>query len=108
LIEKDICKEEVTENYDLVLAHLLLGEATTWGNSFKSLLERLLNINKEYIIIVDFKEDSSIDYDYLEQLCLSKNYEILSKIEISKREPQNFKNFIGKNYIGYCIRTNCK
>jgi hypothetical protein len=56
------------------------------------------------MIIVDFKEDNSIDYDYLEQLCLSNNYEIISKIEFPKKEPQDFKDFIGKNYIGYCIK----
>ncbi len=106
LIEKDICKDDITKEYDLVLAHLLLGEALTWGNSYQDLLNKLLRIKTKYFVIVDFKEDHSIDYQYLEKLCLDNNYKIVYKMEIPKKDPQVFKNFIGKNYIGYYIVKN--
>lgn len=103
LIEMDIVKDSITKKYDLVLAHLLLGEALKFGNNFKSLFDKLLEIETKYIIIVDIKEDISIDYEYLEDK-LNKNYKILTKIEIKKNNSQNFDDFIAQNYIGYVIK----
>ena len=102
LIEKDIVKDTITKKYDLVLAHLLLGEALTWGNTVEELLDNLLNIETKYLIIVDIKEDVSIDYEYLEAT-INKKYKIIKKEEIRKEEPQVFKNFISKNYVGYVV-----
>ena len=102
LIEKDIVKDKITKKYDLVLAHLLLGEALTWGNTVEELLDNLLNIETKYLIIVDIKEDVSIDYEYLEAT-INKKYKIIKKEEIRKEEPQVFKNFISKNYVGYVV-----
>lgn len=102
LYEKDIVKDKIDKKYDLVLAHLLLGEATMWGNSFKDLLNNLLSIDTKYLIIVDIKEDPSIDYEYLEKEL--NNYIIIKKEEIEKKEPQVFTNFISKNYVGYLIK----
>lgn len=104
LIEKDICKDKITKKYDLVLAHLLLGESITWGNTFENLLQSLLNIKTKYLIIVDYKEDSTIDYNYLNKYLKDNNYEIISVIEQLKENPQMFNNFEGKTYIGYVIK----
>jgi len=101
LIEKDICRDKIEKEYDLVLAHLLLGEALKWGNSFEDLLQKLLDIKTKNLIIVDFKEDPSIDYHYFEKRCLDNNYQIIYKIECSKKVPQIFEDFVGRNYIGY-------
>lgn len=75
-----------------------------WGNTYKEVLKSLFEIDSDYVIIVDFKEDPIIDYDYLENFCYNNKYKILSKITVPKNNPQQFKNFIGKTYIGYCIK----
>ena len=103
LKEKDICKDDITEKYDLVLAHLLLGEANKWGNNFNDLLLKLSNINSKYLIVYDLKEDTSIDYNYLEQT-LDEKFTIVAKEEIDKNEPQAFEGFIGKTYIAYLLK----
>ena len=104
LYEKDITKDTMTGHHDLVLAHLLLGEATKWGNNLKELLNKLLEINSKYFIIVDYKEDPTIDYKYLEEL-LNSNFNIIKKLEITKNIPQKFNEFIGENYVGYIIKN---
>jgi len=100
IIEMDICKEVIFKKYDVVLAHLLLGEAEKWGNSFEELFTRLVNIECEYLIILDYKEDPSIDYHYLE-VVLKDKFELITQGEITKSQPQEFKRFIGKTYIAY-------
>lgn len=103
LIELDLCKDKINETYDLVLAHLLLGEATKFGNDFKDLLHNLLQINSKYFIIYDFLEDDTIDYRYMENYLLENGFNVIKKILFKKIEEQQFSNFIGKNYIGYLI-----
>jgi hypothetical protein len=102
-VEYDLCKCDITKKYDLVVAHLLLGEALTWGNTFEKLLDSLFSITSKYYLIYDFLEDLSVKYDYLETYINNNNYEIIFKDTIKKEEPQTFKNFIGKNYICYII-----
>lgn len=104
LVEKNLCKDTITKKYDLVLAHLLLGEASKWENELSVLLEKLLNIDSEYFIIIDFHEDVTIDYNYLEQCLLNKNFKIITKETIEKKEPQIFDNFVGRTYVGYLIK----
>lgn len=104
IIEKDICKDTITKQYDLVLAHLLLGESIKWGNTFEDVFKSLININKQYLIIVDFKEDPTVNYEYLNKYLNENNYEIISIIEQCKTLPQKFTHFMGKTYIGYVIR----
>ena len=98
----DIVKNHVVKEYDLVLAHLLLGEAEKFGNNFEVLLEKLLEIKTKYLIIIDIKEDPSVDYSYLERE-INQKYKIIAKCEIKKEHPQQFENFISKNYVGYVI-----
>lgn len=64
----------------------------------------MLNIKTKYLIIVDYKEDSTIDYNYLNKYLKDNNYEIISVIEQLKEIPQTFSNFEGKTYIGYIIK----
>lgn len=104
LIELDICTNQIKKEYDLVLAHLLLGEALKWNNKFQVLLDNLLNIKSRYYIIYDFLEDPSIDYAYLENYLNINNYKIILKREFRKQEEQIFQDFVGKNYVCYLIR----
>lgn len=102
LIEMDIVKDSIVNKYDLVLTHLLLGEASKFGNEFRRLFEKLLEIETKYLVIVDIKEDTSIDYAYLEDK-LNQRCKVLAKLEINKNTPQKFEDFIAKNYVGYII-----
>lgn len=102
LKEIDICKGTINEKYDLVLAHLLLGEAIKWGNSVKNLLDKLLNIDSKYFIIFDFLEDDCINYNDLEKI-FNDNFKTIYKSQIAKTNPQVFDTFIGKNYIAYLL-----
>jgi trans-aconitate methyltransferase len=62
LKEVDIRNLDETEKSDIVLAHLLLGEATLFGNTFDDVLSSLFSINSDYLAIVDVLEDSEVDY----------------------------------------------
>ena len=103
LIEKDICKDELDKSYNLVLAHLLLGEATKWGNTVEELIDKLLSIQSNYFIIFDIKEDPTIDYKRLEKR-FQQNFIIIKKEEILKENPQEYDDFIAKTYIAYLIK----
>jgi hypothetical protein len=104
LRELDIVKQEITKGYDLVLAHLLLGEVTKWGNKFSDLLKRLLEINARYFVILDLKEDPEVDYNYLAEYIKDSNkFELVYQGEIEKEEPQDFGTFIGKTYIAFLV-----
>ena len=46
--ERDICDTPVPAHYDLVVAHLLLGEASKFGNAFQDLLQNLFSIQSRY------------------------------------------------------------
>ena len=106
LIEMDICKEKIDKKYDLVLAHLLLGEATKFGNKSEDMIDKLLNIDTKYILILDFLEDNSINYDYLYKTISKKGYKILDEKEFKKIEEQDFKYFIGKTYKALLVQKN--
>lgn len=103
LIEKDICKDELDKSYNLVLAHLLLGEATKWGNTVEELTDKLLSIQSNYFIIFDIKEDATIDYKRLEKR-FQQNFIIIKKEEILKENPQEYDDFISKTYIAYLLK----
>jgi len=105
LMEMDICQNKITKSYDLVMAHLLLGEATKFGNKVKDLLEQILDIDSKYFIILDIKEDKAIDYKELVDMINNKNKTIIKQQTFPKREPQEFRNFVGLNYVGYVIKN---
>lgn len=104
LTEKDICKDYIDKEYDLILAHLLLGEAAKWGNKFKDLLANLIKIKCKYLIIYEIKEDPSIDYKTIETT-LSNKFAIIKKEEISKKFPQEYEKFTSRTYIAYLFKA---
>lgn len=95
LKEIDIQDYKQTEKFDIVLSHLLLGEATKFANnSFESVLEALLNINTKYLIIIDIENDPDIDFELVLNE-VSKVGEIKKRVKVDK-------------YIGYFIEIDNK
>ena len=104
LCEKDICNNDINKNYDLVLSHLLLGESNMFNHTFIDFLTSLLNINSKYFLIYDYKENPTVDYVYLFDYIKDHDFEYIDSNTYEKREPQEFENFIVKNYCAYFIR----
>lgn len=64
LVEVDITNFESKHKFDIVLAHLLLGEATKFGNNtFEGVLDALLNIKTDFFVVADIKDDPDVDFD---------------------------------------------
>lgn len=62
LREIDIRNLDEKKKFDIVLAHLLLGESKLFGNTFDDVLSSLFSTNTDYLAIVDVLEDLDIDY----------------------------------------------
>lgn len=100
LIEKDICKEIPKDKYDLVLCHLLFGEATKFGNSVEDMIDKVFSIQSGYILVVDYLEDDDINFLKLINTADEKGYRVI-KEEVYKKEFEvKYDTFIGKNYTG--------
>lgn len=90
LEEADITAFEPGHRFDIVLAHLLLGEATKFGNNtFDGILDALLDIETEFLVVVDIKDDPDVDFD----LFLDKVNQLGTIITTSSVDK----------YIGYVI-----
>ncbi len=103
LIEWDICKEPVKTHYDLAVSHLLLGEAAKFGNPFEDLFLSLVSVCTKYLIVIDYLEDTSINYNFMERYFEDNNYEIIDKVIIENKEPQDFTGFTGYHNVGYLL-----
>lgn len=90
LKEIDIQSVNSKEGFDIVLAHLLLGEATKFaGNTFEGVLKALLKIKTKYLIIIDIANDPDVNFDLVFDE-LSKIGDIKKKVKVAK-------------YIGYLV-----
>lgn len=66
LREVDIHEFDTTEQFDIVLAHLLLGEAVKFSKEpFGKMLETLFSIDTKYLAIIDVLDDPQVDYRLL-------------------------------------------
>ena len=66
LRELDIQELEPERSFDIVLAHLLLGEAAKFGgNTFENVLHALFKIRTRYLVIVDVLDDPEVKYGML-------------------------------------------
>lgn len=66
LRELDIQELEPERSFDIVLVHLLLGEATKFGgNTFEDVLYALFKIKTRYLMIVDVLDDPEVKYGML-------------------------------------------
>jgi hypothetical protein len=62
LKEIDIRNLDQKQKFDIVLAHLLLGEAKKFGNTFDGVLDSLFKVKSDRLVIVDVLEDPDVDY----------------------------------------------
>lgn len=100
LIEKDICKDIIEEKFDLILCHLLFGEAIKFYNTVESMSNKVFSLDSKYILVIDYLEDPDIDFKLLINIAKDKGYNISKKEVFEKEIHENYNNFIGKNYIG--------
>lgn len=104
LIEKDICGDTVIREYDLVIAHLLLGEAAKFGNTFEDLLEKVITMKYKYLIIIDYLEDPAVKENDIIKVCEKYNLTIIYKSYFTNQEPQSWEDFVGVHNFGYLIK----
>ncbi|PJE81257.1 hypothetical protein COU58_03430 [Candidatus Pacearchaeota archaeon CG10_big_fil_rev_8_21_14_0_10_32_42] len=63
LKEVDIKNFDPIKKFDVVLAHLLLGEATKFNkNKFDEILDSLFKIKSKFIVIIDVFDDPEVNY----------------------------------------------
>ena len=103
VMEQDLCETPVTAHYDLVVAHLLLGEASKFGNTFQNLLQHVLSIQSRYYIIIDYLEDPKVDADAIRTYCESADLKVRKYICAETEEPQVWVDFIGVHNFGFLI-----
>lgn len=104
LIEKDICGESVVKEYDIIIAHLLLGEAAKFGNAFEDLLEKVVTMKYKYLIIIDYLEDPAVKEKGIIDMCEKYHLNIVYKSYVTNEKPQVWKNFVGTHNFGYLIK----
>jgi len=110
--ETDICVTAFKRKYDLCCAHLTLGEAQLFGNSFENLFHHIMDINAKYFLFVDILEDPSVHFRYLEQWLKEKGYKILKKKKFKNPNPEHYPKvkhdkykleFDSKHYLAYLV-----
>ncbi len=101
----DLCEESFIQCYDVVVAHLLLGEAEKFGHTFEELFLRLTYIRCKYLIVIDYVEDPVINLNYIENIFHTSKYRILKKVQLQTPIPYEGDNFIGKTNFGYLVTT---
>lgn len=104
VIEKDICGDTVFKEYDLIIAHLLLGEAAKFGNSFEALLEKLLTMKYKYLIIIDYLEDPAVNENDIVEMCAKYDRIIVCRSVLSNEKPQVWESFTGVHNFGHLIK----
>lgn len=104
VLERDICKSSFEEPYDLVVAHLLLGEAGKFGNTFENILTSLLAIDSVYFILIDYVEDPAVDEKAVREFCALNSYEMIEQINEECLEPQVWEDFTGYHNFGYLVK----
>ena len=108
VIEKDICRDIVSVEYDIIIAHLLLGEATKFGNAFEDLLEKIITMKYRYLILIDYLEDPTVKENDILKMCGKNNLTIVYKSYFTNQQPQVWKDFTGIHNFGYLIKRNYK
>ena len=104
VIEKDICSDAVIREYDLIIAHLLLGEATKFGNAFEDLLKKVITMKYRYLILIDYLEDPAVKEIDIIKTCEKYDLTIVYKSYFTNLEPQVWEDFTGVHNFGYLIK----
>lgn len=103
LIEMDICKEQPKNYYDLVLCHLLLGEALKFGNKIEDMINGIFKIDTNKICIIDYLEDVDIDFKLVKTYAVKNGFKVKKEIIVKKDKEEIYPKFVGKNYIGIIL-----
>lgn len=98
LIETDIAKTDFTSEYDLIVAHLLLGEAVKWGNDVPTLLAKLFAAASRHVMIADFPEDPEIDFDMIDNFARENGFEVSKSVAVPCDPPFVCEEFTGNFY----------
>ena len=106
VLELDLCKAEFPCAYDLVVAHLLLGEASKFEHTYRTLLEWLVSIPARYFIIIDYLEDPDVDETAIEPLCKTRNLSVVKRVCAQNADPQVWTAFTGMHNFGYLLQCN--
>ena len=104
VVEKDICGDTVIKEYDVIIAHLLLGEAAKFGNAFEALLEKVIAMKYKYLIIIDYLEDPAVKENDIMEMCEKNNLTIVYKSYFTNPKPQIWEDFTGIHNFGYLIK----
>lgn len=107
LVETDLVKNELSCEYDLVLCHLLFGEALMWENSLNNLVNSITRLNAKNVIVCDIFEDPSVDRSVIDDLFVSSGYTLKKEVRVFKQSEQQFSNFVSKSYFGKLYVKNC-
>lgn len=103
IIERNFKDIRFNEEFDIVLAHLFLGEATKFGsNTFESILRKLFSLKTKYLVIVDLLFDSEVDYNAIFQMIAKKGK--LLRIAYQWRDGEPRKEY--KGIVGFLIELN--
>ena len=100
LVESDLVKNELKAEYDLVVCHLLFGEAIMWGNTLETLINSITRLNAKNVIVCDIAEDPSVDKDLIISKFNECGYKVNSSVVVQKEKEQQFTNFVSKSYYG--------
>lgn len=113
VIEADICKTKFKKQYDFCLIHKSLGEALNFGNHFEELLHNIMNINSQYFLLVEVREDPCVHFRYIEQYWKEKGFEIVKKKLFRNPNPEHYPKvkydqyklqFDSKHFIAYLVK----
>lgn len=105
VIEKDICSDAVCNEYDLIVAHLLLGEAAKFGSRFDDMLEKIITMKYRYLIIIDYLEDPSVNENAILKMCDGKDLTVVYRSYFTNEQPQTWEDFTGTHNFGYLIKN---
>ena len=103
-IEKDICSDTFDKEYDIVVAHLLLGEAAKFGNAFDDMLERVFALRYKYLIMIDYLEDPAVRENDIRKMCDGNGLTVVYRAYVANEQPQVWDDFTGKHNFGYLIK----
>jgi len=62
-----------------------------------------VSVSTKYLIVIDYLEDTSVNYNFMERYLEDNNYEIINKVIIENKEPQDFTGFTGFHNVGYLL-----
>jgi hypothetical protein len=100
VLEQDLCVWRNAPTYDLIVAHLLLGEATKFGHTLQELLYGLLNIPGDRLLIVDYPDDPDIDVNLIHCILSENGWETTAGYLADNEEPPTFDGFTAYRSFG--------